>query len=387
METAAALEAWGDSNVNWESLEDAFLAAAITELDAEAAAGAAGSGSSAPPAARGAPPTAAATTDGAPARAALLARFQQRLAARVPYEWSVAVHRFDSSVSDGGEDAENAPPPEHAAKRARAGRGDAAARPQQQQPQQQTAPPQRPRRPRVPGLFASAVGCDSAGALFVFGGLQRGGGPKVQAHADAWMSEAGPMRQLPDESRVLKADSVTASAAVLQIGPSGGSSSCDGGADEPPGSAAAAACPPAQAQHAAAVAGDAPAWRAAAAQHQLSCGLVGQSAALYRGRVYMFGGQLDDRAADYARPAGVCTPRASARNPRPSQGRPWTGAAVQFAHASPASGLRRRPAIARPRANGWQEAALSGARPAPAPTPQTRRRAWPCAATCCAAMP
>ncbi|KIZ05481.1 hypothetical protein MNEG_2475 [Monoraphidium neglectum] len=178
---------------------------------------------------------------------------------------------------------------------------------EQQQPQakrarvaQQRPPPaaRRPCAPR-PGLFAAAAGCPSTG-VHVFGGLEARQSTVKATADDAWLSEGGPMRQEPDFSRVItKPADLAASARVQRVAPismrGGGNSVGDEDADGSEGGEGR---------------GDRDgggAWRMHEARHQLSCGLVGHSAALYKGRVYIFGGQLDERAADYARSSDAPT--------------------------------------------------------------------------------
>jgi hypothetical protein len=323
-ETSAALEAASDPNLNWEALES-ILGRMI------------------------APPGNGGATDAAlvAAAAAGLPALQAHLAARLPLEWSASIHHLDDGGGGGaggggsGGDDENAPPQQQhqqtgpAAKRPRA-----SGRPQPQSQQQPSASqPLKSRRPRAPGLFASAAAVPGGG-VYVFGGLGAppGGGSAreaPQAQPDAWANEAGPMRQLPDQSRVLKTRTLGASPGVAYVGPPGldvatcvapGSSGGSAGAGEGAatgGAGAAAATAPeyeaeptageAEAAEGSAAGGAAPGaalaagpwrWRLGAPQPRLSCGLVGHAAAYYRGRIYLFGGQLDDKGADYARPKG-----------------------------------------------------------------------------------
>jgi len=315
------LQAAHDPNIIWEALDDTLVAAALDRCDSAAA----GSTKPATAAAARSPPTAADLSE-APQSTTQLERLQQRLASNVPHEWTVTIHWCSSDI-------ENNPPPPlpqpaHPSKRART--SGAGGQPPQQ-PQQQH-PARRP--PCTPGLFATAVGVPSAG-VFTFGGLQPGTAPihvKLHGQGDAWQTEAGPMRHLPDHSQVFKAGGdLAVSGGVTRASPvtMAGDDSDDAGDEAgdagvgPGGRAAAAAVDGAGAAvgaepsaggadaagAAAAAAGAAgatqDAWQLQLPHHRLSCGLVGHSAALFRGRIYIFGGQLDDKAAAYVRPAGA----------------------------------------------------------------------------------
>ena len=369
--SSIAWQAACDPTLNWEVLDDDLIASA---LDAEAADGLQGrtattaagpqrdadadaaAAAAVPAAARDDHYGAAAAAAGAGRSSPSLARLQRHLASSLPMEWTVTVARFDGggphgSSGGGGGGAENAPPRDggnNNNKRARLNGGAGPPRQQwqqqnqhqqrQQQQQQQHQQQQQKLRGAVaatPGLFCAAAACPSTG-VYAFGGLLPATGTRVvvsAADGEAWASEAGPMRQPPDHSRVLRAGELLTTRLVARAAPAavpgdGGGGGGDG--DDDDGERAAAEGGGAAG---ATAAGD---WRLTLPRDCLSVGLVGHSAVAYRGRLYVWGGQLDDAAAAYARPAGEgcwsghCETGLAGKQTRQWAAAPWLQFTVQL---------------------------------------------------------